>query len=801
VRMTSPPTWPFRSGKLSRPMRWQQPFLTKALERDRIVLSAPTGSGKTAAAIAPFLAGRSGGFADRCLYALPMRTLARSLFEEYAPELEAHGIEATLQMGGGSNDPDYRGDIVFTTIDQLLSRYLNVPYGGRPANISAGALVGAHIVLDEFHLYPEDEARLTAITMLDHLRGLSSAVVMTATLPDAARAELAAVLEAADFSVSTDDMESSGDRPRPLRSWEWREEALTAGTAIARWERAGRPKRVLVCANTVAAAQNLFRRLRAKLPERSRTILVHARFLPRDRDRHEMTARAWLGRPADEEHSWVIATQAIEAGLDASADMLLTELAPASSLVQRAGRCARWARANETAVRGSVVVFRDPDARSFRPYPRALVDATWGARRDVPNDQGANFERGLVTTVHGVADHDAMIRLRGRLPSRREEVFAAIDCPDPSSRWRLVRDISSQSVLVREGTNDIDLARLPETVPVAERSLWPLLSDREVLVTSRIPARLDDAEKMMTDEVCWLSPATKTDALAAPLLVLHPRHASYDSEIGLTLRDPGTATPLHYTGSVASIRKRFAYRKDTFEEHIGRCVLRARDFLARSQAAIVRLSNALDVPAGDIEACTLLAVALHDTGKLSEPWQRWATVHQRVLHGEVVTRCIAHTTYDPSDPAQRAKARSVRPVRPPHAVEGAVLAREIVRRWIDDRRRDDVPAAAIERSVLAAIARHHSPRATKAEPCQVDRRGQECIFRALRCADQDPSLASELAQRVARVDADLMADGLLPATRHSGGPIEVLLYAAVARVVRLADQHSFDPIRPPEVHP
>src|SRR5580692_6080215 len=164
-------TWPFRVGRLARPMRWQMPFVAAALEHDRVVLSAPTGAGKTAAALAPFVVGRARGFADRCLYALPMRALARSLYEEYAPQLAELSLRATLQMGGASTDPDFRGDVVFTTIDQLLSRYLMTPYGGRPANISAGALVGAHIVLDEFHLYPEGEARLTALAMLHHMRG------------------------------------------------------------------------------------------------------------------------------------------------------------------------------------------------------------------------------------------------------------------------------------------------------------------------------------------------------------------------------------------------------------------------------------------------------------------------------------------------------------------------------------------------------------------------------------------------------------------------------------------------------
>ncbi len=779
-------------------MRWQEPFCRTVLERDRVVLSAPTGAGKTAAALAPFIAGRAHRFADRCLYALPMRALARSLFDEYAPELATLGIKATLQMGGASHDPDYRGEVVFTTIDQLLSRYLNAPYGGRPANISAGALVGAHIVLDEFHLYPEDEARLTAITMLDHLRGLSSAVVMTATLPDAARSELASILEAEDFSVTVDDMDAAGDRPRPRRSWSWREQALTAEHAIAAWIECGRPQHVLVCVNTVARAQKLFRDLGETLPAETCSVLVHSRFLPRDRDRHETTARGWLGRSTRKQPSWVIATQVIEAGLDASADLLLTEIAPASSLVQRAGRCARWPRSEMAVTQGSVMVFRDPELRSVLPYEKSVVEATWAARREIDADAGAGFERELVSWAHGASDLEAVRRFRTRLGSRRREVFQALDIGDPSARWQLVRNISSQAVLVRRDPSGIDLDRLPETVSVADASLWGVLSDPTAVARARVPVLPADGEVHPKRETAWGPPATSTAARVASLLILPPSHAGYDPATGLSLGVAGGETPLNYVDSTAS-RVRFAYHKDTFEAHIGCCIEAARGFLSCTRAAIARLSNLLAVSTADIEAGILLAVALHDTGKLSELWQAWAAAHQKLVHDDTVSRCIAHTDYDPSDPRQREVARNVRPGRPRHAVESAVLAKGIVARWISERSVDDDAANALERAILGSIARHHSTRATKAQPCRTDGRARDCIVRALRCAQHDPSLASELASHVPLSDADLAVPGLLPSTQHEGGALEVMLYAATARIVRLADQHSFDPVPPADI--
>jgi CRISPR-associated endonuclease/helicase Cas3 len=96
----------------------------------------------------------------------------------------------------------------------------------------------------------------------------------------------------------------------------------------------------LVVVNTVPRAQAVWR----ALGDDGAPLLIHSRFRRGDRDAalrrlHDMEARGGV----------VVATQAVEAGLDVSAATLITELAPWSSLVQRFGRLNRRGEFNDCA--------------------------------------------------------------------------------------------------------------------------------------------------------------------------------------------------------------------------------------------------------------------------------------------------------------------------------------------------------------------------------------------------------------------------------------------------------------------
>jgi CRISPR-associated endonuclease/helicase Cas3 len=95
-------------------------------------------------------------------------------------------LVVTLQTGENPEDPRFEGDIVFCTIDQMLSSFLNIPYsvGRGSANVNAGAIFASYLVFDELHLLDPDRSFATVLKVLEQVKGISSFLLMTATLTD-----------------------------------------------------------------------------------------------------------------------------------------------------------------------------------------------------------------------------------------------------------------------------------------------------------------------------------------------------------------------------------------------------------------------------------------------------------------------------------------------------------------------------------------------------------------------------------------------------------------------------------------
>jgi hypothetical protein len=97
-------------------------------------------------------------------------------------------------------------------------------------------------------------------------------------------------------------------------------------------------RRAIVVFNTVNEAIEFYRFVRENLDLRKdRILLLHSRFSGKDRE-----AKMRRIEELRNEEYLLVSTQVIEAGVDISSDLFVSDLAPASSLIQRLGRFLRY---------------------------------------------------------------------------------------------------------------------------------------------------------------------------------------------------------------------------------------------------------------------------------------------------------------------------------------------------------------------------------------------------------------------------------------------------------------------------
>lgn len=347
------------------------------------VLAAPTGAGKTHAILVAWLYRRlaaSPAVRDatplRLVYALPMRALVEQVWEALTEVLDRLGLDEG-QLGrhmvmGGSVDKDWvrlpeRPAVLVGSVDMLLSRALNRGYAsGRSRWPMDFGLLNA----DCLWVFDETQLMATAAMTAAQLQGLRErlgtwrachTVWMSATMdasllatPDHPRTGVELRLQDDDLG---DDLHRRLHAPKTLR--------FVTNRAAAPFQDHLPGTLTLAVHNTVRRAADSYRRLRRRpLPGDPELLLIHSRFRPPDRRR--LVARLRAPLPAG--GRVVCATQVVEAGVDVSARLLVTEVAPWSSMVQRLGRCNRYGELSAGAVRWL-------DVTSSDPYPREDVQA------------------------------------------------------------------------------------------------------------------------------------------------------------------------------------------------------------------------------------------------------------------------------------------------------------------------------------------------------------------------------------------------------------------------------------------
>ncbi len=377
-------------GGNEKPDRWQYELMANDWPQ---VLVAPTGSGKTAAVTLGWVAHRLRSpetTPRRLVWCLPMRSLVEQTAQVVKTWLErlvaktngtvglprsedVHVLMGGVEAGDWVAHPE-RPAVLVGTQDMLLSRALMRGYAASRAIWPMEfALLhdDAQWVFDEVQLMGAGRAtsaQLEAFRQNEAMRACRSngrparSLWISATLDSAWLKTVDHDEPASDTVMRVDPGTGTGGRlarlakakkalhcsqigPKSGKSDDLKRYIDELAESILSAHRTG--YMTLVIVNRVARAQDLYRTVGRLLKEERKApllALVHSRFRRAERE-HEMA------KVVDENENdiIVISTQAVEAGVDISAAVLFTEIAPWSSLVQRFGRANRYAEVDDGA--------------------------------------------------------------------------------------------------------------------------------------------------------------------------------------------------------------------------------------------------------------------------------------------------------------------------------------------------------------------------------------------------------------------------------------------------------------------
>lgn len=233
-------------------------------------------------------------------------------------------------------------------------------YGVRGYDMGFAQMAGAMFVFDEIHAY-DMRTYAQIVTSLNWLiKHLNVRVmIMTATLPCFMIEELQEAIGVSDVVRAQKELSESFTRHQVrlvdggiFDCTEMILNALDEGQKV-----------ILVC-NTVKNAQRMFEQLTENAPS-LRVGLIHGRFTGEDR----MAKERLIHEGAV---TLLVGTQVIEVSLDIDFDVLFSEPAPLDALIQRFGRI------NRKATKGicPVYVCREPGEMDHYIYPPDIVART-----------------------------------------------------------------------------------------------------------------------------------------------------------------------------------------------------------------------------------------------------------------------------------------------------------------------------------------------------------------------------------------------------------------------------------------
>lgn len=332
-------------------LRAAQRFMMENRDNN-IVMVAPTGSGKTEAALLWI-------YGEKGFYTLPLKVSSNAIYkrirENYQYEdvalLHADSLSSYLKKDEDLEESYKKYEkarrlsypLTVCTVDQLF-RFV---YKALGTEIFAATLKYSKIVIDEIQSYSPRVVAALIFGLSEIKRMGGKFAIITATFPPVLQhfMKKSGLIKDKDYVWHdfASDVESIRHRLK-IVDRDFDIEEITG---------AAKEKKVLVICNTVSKAQDVYRKLKENGLEPG---LLHSRFI---REHRSILEKKIMEFSADESAIGVwVTTQIVEASLDIDFDILYTEMCTADSLLQRMGRCNRAGK-KDTAIPNILIYNND----------------------------------------------------------------------------------------------------------------------------------------------------------------------------------------------------------------------------------------------------------------------------------------------------------------------------------------------------------------------------------------------------------------------------------------------------------
>ncbi len=369
-------------------------FQKDSVKKSNILAIAPTGSGKTEAAL--LWASQKSNKFDRIMYLLPTRVTSNAIHKRlclYFGDENAVIVHSSAFSEHKLEDDNYRyldylkdktffQNITVCTVDQILTMGFNLGYW----ELKTFNMLNSKVIIDEIHLYAPYTLGLIIATIKYLQENFNvSFYIMTATMPSKLKKLLLKTLQYPILIEDTELLDNSRNifEIREKNVDELKDEIV---------EHLNNNEKVLLVVNTVNEAIRLYEEYEDVTP-----ICYHSRFMVKDRKDKEQQIE---DKEKNKEGVLLIATQVVEVCLDIDYDILFTENAPIDALIQRAGRVNRKRSKDNT----KVIVFMHSSVSKEKIYDmEGVLDNTFGMIKE--NNGKKLTERELISLVDKVYEN------------------------------------------------------------------------------------------------------------------------------------------------------------------------------------------------------------------------------------------------------------------------------------------------------------------------------------------------------------------------------------------------------------